>query len=158
MNPSDVDKTQIFANRAKEMHASASQPFPPSPPEADIPAPPAIKPSVKTLTKEEKILLATGGILTLGLGTIVIAGINEGEPAAPASQLPDISTDSPSLNVPVIETEGDTPVAIPAAPPVENKPAAPVHQTPHHAPAHHASGNSHAMFRGTGRNWKWLPK
>lgn len=55
-------------------------------------APVMKKPVLKTLTREEKIILATGGALAIGLGAIVISSISDEDvidklPAAPTADL-----------------------------------------------------------------------
>lgn len=98
MNPLDFEKTQLFAQKAKE-----AAPPPPSFTPPPIPSMPkaTIKPSAKKLTKEEKILLATGGVLTLGLGAIVFVNLSEDAPPPPpvVNEVPQV------VEAPVIEIE-----------------------------------------------------
>ncbi|MCF0075089.1 hypothetical protein LZD49_31685 [Dyadobacter sp. CY261] len=145
MNPIDFEKTQLFADRAKEMHA-AQETAPPSP--AAVPPVPvaAITPHIKTLSKEEKIALATGGILSLGLGTIVIAGMDS--PQTPAIQNSTVITDpvAPVLDAPILETDSNVGITEPV---IDEKPDVPIHkptQSPAPATASAGSNVSHALF------------
>ncbi|MCE7059232.1 MSCRAMM family adhesin SdrC [Dyadobacter sp. CY343] len=145
MNPIDFEKTQLFADRAKEMHASQETTLPN--PEAVPPIPPAaVTPNVKTLSKEEKIALATGSILFLGLGTIVIAGMDSPETPAVRDSTTTISPVTPVPDAPVIETDSNLNIAEPV---IEEKPDIPVFkpaQQPPTATGGSASQVSHALF------------
>src|SRR5215217_1163617 len=121
MNPIDFEKTPLFADRAKEMHASQETTLPN--PEAAPPiAPAAVTPNVKTLTKEERIALATGSILFLGLGTIVIAGMDSPETPAVQDSTATINPETPVPDAPIIETDSNLGIADPV---IENKPDVP---------------------------------
>ncbi|UON80478.1 hypothetical protein MUK70_15490 [Dyadobacter chenwenxiniae] len=118
MNNLDFEKTQIWA---KNLAAN------PVPPATTIPRPslnfqkPAFnmkKPVLRPLTKEEKITLAAGGALAIGLGAIVITSLSDEEVAAtPAA--PSIA----HLNAPKLNLDSPEPVVKPADP-------EPAHHTP----------------------------
>ena len=142
MNTIDFEKTEIFVNKAKE--ARATMPPPPPPVFGASPAPPpAAKATVKKLSKEEKILLATGGVLTLGLGAIVIASMNtEAQPEAVVQA--ESAVPHPQLEAPTIEVEGSQqPVEAVVQAPIQ--PIARPHslpEVPHRRPA---VNESHAL-------------
>ncbi|AXE21771.1 hypothetical protein DR864_28255 (plasmid) [Runella rosea] len=139
MNPIDFEKTQIFANKAKAAATPPSPPLVPQMPSVPQVAAAKSKPNVKKLTKEEKILLATGGVLSIGLGAIVFASFSDSVVAVPVvattTTLPDTA--------PVIETEPtktpDKPITTPA----------PHHTVPTHHTAHSnstANGTAHSLI------------
>ena len=118
MNNLDFEKTQIWAKNL------ASNPVPPA---SSIPRPsvniqkPAFefkKPVLRPLTKEEKITLAVGGALAIGLGAIVITSLSDEEigqkPAAPIGQ---------NLNAPKLDLNTPEPVAKQDAPEPAHHPA-----------------------------------
>ncbi|MEO6282960.1 MAG: hypothetical protein ABIN80_13645 [Dyadobacter sp.] len=144
MNPIDFEKTQLFADRAKDMHASAGD-TPPAPAQAAIPIPTLVKPTIKILSKEEKIALAAGGVLAMGLGTIVIVGLNGTEAGAPDVDQ-NIEIEKPILETPKIETNGG---AVDTEPAGKDKPEIISHKTSHqttHTSSGNTGGNSHALF------------
>ncbi|AEI51508.1 hypothetical protein [Runella slithyformis] len=115
MNPIDFEKTRIFADKAKEASIPAA-PVVPSIPQVQSPA---AKPSIKKLTKEEKLLLAAGGVLSVGLGAIVIANVIE-EDTEPFTE-----SEKPVIEAPVIEVDASVEPAD-AAKPLVSRPAPPV--------------------------------
>lgn len=146
MNPIDFEKTQLFADRAKEMHAS-QETVPPNPQMAPQDPVAVITPHIKTLSKEEKIALATGGILFVGLGTIVIAGMDStAETFASNDSIKVADPVAPVLIAPVVETETELNVAEQVT---DVKSDIPVHK-PVHQSATPAGGGaasvSHALF------------
>ncbi|SKB47557.1 hypothetical protein [Dyadobacter psychrophilus] len=112
MNNLDFEKTQIWA---KNLAAN------PVPPAASIPKPslnfqkPAFnikKPVLRPLTKEEKITLAAGGALAIGLGAIVITSLSDEEKVDAAPIAPSIA----NLNAPKLDLDSPEPVVKPDAP------------------------------------------
>lgn len=126
MSPIDLDKTRIFAGKADTESTSEPNPAEPAWEAVVTPAEPYIKPKIKTLTKVEQLSLVAGGMLTLGLGTIVIAGMDEravtthAKPVAPA----------PVIKPLIASENSDTPANEPSPPPIsEPKPTTVSHHT-----------------------------
>lgn len=120
MNPIDFEKTRIFANKAKEASIPQASPAPAGPSVPQLQTPSA-KPTIKKLTKEEKILLAAGGVLSIGLGAIVIANMMEGGEPEVITE-----TEKPVVEAPIIEVDSSNEPAIEHKPAVV-KPLPPVH-------------------------------
>ncbi len=144
MNNLDFEKTQIWA---KNLAAN------PVPPAASIPKPslniqkPAFsikKPVLRPLTKEEKITLAAGGALAIGLGAIVITSLSDEDV--------DVSPIAPSianLNAPKLDLGSPEPVAKPQTPePVHHTPPPPKPPSRPHEPAkeHSKPDGLHALI------------
>lgn len=136
MNNLDFEKTQIWAKNL------ASNPVPPV---SSIPKPsvnfqkPTFefkKPVLRPLTKEEKITLAVGGALAIGLGAIVISSLSEDEivkdPVAPVQA--DLTAPKLDLHTsqPVAKQETPEPVhnVPPPRPMPKREPHEPAAQTP----------------------------
>ncbi|MCF0040050.1 hypothetical protein [Dyadobacter fanqingshengii] len=144
MNNLDFEKTQIWA---KNLAAN------PVPPVASIPKPslnfqkPAFsikKPVLRPLTKEEKITLAAGGALAIGLGAIVITSLSEEDVDAP-SVIPSVA----NLNAPKLDLDSPEPVVKPAAPePAHHTPPTPRPPSRPHEPAreHSKPDGLHALI------------
>ncbi|WP_373515645.1 hypothetical protein, partial [Persicitalea sp.] len=82
MSNPDFEKTQIWAKSL--VNAPVSLPLPVAAAAAPVAALPPMpkKPVLKKLTKEEKIMLASGGALAVGLGAIVITSLPDDAVAA----------------------------------------------------------------------------
>ncbi|KAA0989254.1 hypothetical protein [Dyadobacter aurulentus] len=133
MNNLDFEKTQIWA---KNLAAN------PAPPVASIPKSslnfqkPAFsikKPVLRPLTKEEKITIAAGGALAIGLGAIIITSLSD-EDVEAATVAPSIA----SLDAPKLDLNAPGPT-------IQPTPSEPVHQTP--APPARPSSRPHEPAR-----------
>ncbi|MBU1821197.1 MAG: hypothetical protein KKG00_06765 [Bacteroidetes bacterium] len=98
MNTIDLEKTRIFERKAKEAFSAAASARPPEPSASQSPA---SAPKVKQLTKEEKALLASGGVLSLAFGTILVANLPENTPEEESMQ----SEETTSLETPTLALE-----------------------------------------------------
>ena len=136
MDQADFEHTKIFEQKSREAHDSAVPPIDPS---VSVPRPEFSKPSVKTLTKQEKVLLATGALGSLGLGAVVIASLPADD--SPELAAPRLPTPSPDA-LPVIEGDGDTAAApLASASPSLAPTSAPSATAP--PPAHHTRPVTH---------------
>lgn len=124
MNNVDFEKTQIWARNLADNVLPLSQGARAVPPVQ--PGRLAFKkPVLKPLTKEEKIILATGGALAVGLGAIVITSLIDDEVQSPIAK-PNVNLNAPTLSLsdPLVKPEEPE---LPAAP----------HRTPPPRPAQH---------------------
>jgi hypothetical protein len=132
MNNLDFEKTQIWAKNL------ASNPVPPV---SSIPKPsvnfqkPTFnfkKPVLRPLTKEEKITLAAGGALAIGLGAIVITSLSEDQ-----IEKPTVAPIAENLNAPKLDLNTPEPIVKSEAPePVHHAPPArPMPKREPHEPA-----------------------
>ncbi len=137
MNHLDFEKTQLFTNKAKE--ARIDSPSSSGPPSMPSVSPPPVKPVVKKLSKEEKILLATGGVLTLGLGAIVIVSMTDDD-VVPVEA---VNAPQSPIQAPIIETENAT---TPEKPVVELPTSPVVHEPKHTKPHQSVHDNQHALI------------
>ena len=144
MNNLDFEKTQIWAKNVLDAPVPIAPIAAAAAPAIARPPAPAKKPVMKKLTKEEKIVLATGGALALGLGYIVISSLSNEDivEKTPVPTTADLTAPVLDLGVPELVAKPEEP-EIPkphhAAPkphlPRSEPPAAA--QTPEHE-IHHA--------------------
>jgi hypothetical protein len=140
MNNLDYEKTQIWAKNLINAPLTAAPVPVASAPEIK-PVLPIQKPVLKKLSKEEKIILATGGALAVGLGAIVITSLSDDNIAAKAPVQPAADLQAPTLDLGIQEPEPlpvePEPVKVPPAPhhaPPKRSPAAPSRvQEEHHS-------------------------
>lgn len=119
MNNVDLEKTQIWAQNLADNVVPLSKGAGLAPPVQ--PTSPAFKkPILKPLTKEEKIILATGGALAIGLGAIVITSFMDEDATSQISK-PNLDLSAPTLELnpphPVAEIEEPEPPAALQPPP-----------------------------------------
>ena len=136
MNNTDFERTQLWAKNVIDT--------PPIPPIPSAPSPafnvtPPKRPVLKQLSKEEKISLATGGALAIGLGVIVISSLpDEALANIPAPAVTDLN--APSLDLGIIPEHVAAPKV--SLPKVTADPAPSFKKPEHivHAPS--AAGNT----------------
>lgn len=149
-NP-DFEKTQIWAK------SLVNAPVSPPPPIAAAAAPaiamPMVpkKPVLKKLTKEEKIILASGGALAIGLGAIVITSL----PDDAVAMDPDVALETANLTAPILDLDSEPEIAEspePSAPPpfrprsaAPREPVAKQEVAPTPEPA--AAGDHHSLLQ-----------
>ncbi len=124
MTTPEFERTQVWANNLTSASAS------PLPPVAAAPA--AVKPllskkpELKALTKEEKLILASGGALAIGLGAIVMVSLPDtaqAQPLTPPAETTDLVAPELDLSTQPVLTE-PLETATPPPPP-RHRPAAP---------------------------------
>lgn len=148
MNNLDFEKTQIWAKnlvQASVTESAAAEPQPQKPKPVTLK-----KPEMKKLSPEEKITLAAGGALAIGLGAIVISslGDNVSVPVTNSQKTPIVAPKLDFGNEP-----DDHPVSTPLATSIlSTPPPAPSHAAkrpePHTAPAPAAAAKEeqHALL------------
>lgn len=147
MSNLDFEKTQLWAK------GLVNAPIPAAPsvtPRADSPAQVSPKkPVMKTMSKEEKIILATGGALAVGLGAIVISSLSDDQTdkiPAPVTDLtaPTLDLGTPPEPVAEIHENNPPPASKPRhAPPREH---AEKRDTPAHISQPSAPEEHHALL------------
>jgi hypothetical protein len=129
MNNLDYERTQIWAKNL--INAPLAQAPAPAATAPEVkPALPIQKPVLKKLSKEEKIILATGGALAVGLGAIVITSLTDDNIATKEPVLPATDLKAPTLNLDIPES-----VPLPTEPEPIKAPPAPQHVPPKRSPA-----------------------
>ncbi|MPR36060.1 hypothetical protein [Salmonirosea aquatica] len=124
-NP-DFEKTQIWAKSLVNAPAVAPPPVAAAAPVMAMPVVPK-KPALKKLSKEEKIVLASGGALAIGLGAIVITSLpNEAVAATPA-----IAPETTDLTAPILDLDTEPEVPLPSEPIAPSAPPRPRAAAPH---------------------------
>ena len=151
-NP-DFEKTQIWAKSLVNAPVA-------TPPAVAAAAAPAMamplapkKPVLKKLTKEEKLILASGGALAVGLGAIVITSLPDGAVAA----APEVVPETADLTAPILDLDTEPEVPLPSEPIAPSTPPRPRPTTPHPpaarqevpppAPEPPAAGEHHALLQ-----------
>lgn len=153
MSNPDFEKTQIWAKSL--VNAPVPPPSPVAAAAAMAMARPLVpkKPTLKKLTKEEKIILATGGALALGLGAIVITSLPDDAVAATPDRAPD-TTDltAPILDLDTAQESVEAPGPPAPIPPPRHRPVAPHEpaarqEVPPPAIETPAAGEHHALLQ-----------
>lgn len=151
-NP-DFEKTQLWAKSL--VNAPLSPPAPVVAAAAPALALPQVpkKPALKKLTREEKLILASGGALALGLGAIVITSLPDDAVAA----APNVAPEATDLTAPILDLDTEPEVPLPSEPTPPVPPPRPRPMAPHQPATRHevpppaneppAAGEHHALLQ-----------
>lgn len=146
MNNLDFEKTQIWA---KNLMNAPLPTVPPIAAAASAIKPPSLapKPVLKKLSTQEKIILATGGALAIGLGAIVITSLSDDDVIEKSAPAPVADLTAPKLDLgvpqPVEKQEEPEPPKPHHAAPREH---APKREAPAPAPPAAAVEEHHALL------------